>query len=480
MGGAQGIRALGMLVTTMIVARIIAPSDYGVLAMSGPVLAFVALFQDLGLSAATVQAKEIRDEQSSTIFWVNVAVSLFIAALLVIVSPAISGFYGDERVGRVTAASAGLVLLASLGIQHTALLNRHMRYRQIATIIVSGVVTSALATIALAYLLRDYWALFLGALAGSIVQLVLTWSASEWRPGARASWGETRALINFGTYVAAFNLLNFLSRNADNILIGRYWGAAQLGLYDRSYRLMFAPIKHVNSPLGRVVLPVLSRLREEPERYRAAYLFNLRALLLVTVPAAALAASASEQVILVLLGPAWSAAVPIFFWLALGMLFQPFGNSTGWLFQSSGRGKAFAQWGLVSSVITVASFIIGLPWGAVGVAMAYVIGVMIRMPFLWTWASKDTPVRGSDIAMTVLPFAITAMSIWVITTLLKAALGPLPLLIIGLLVSYLCAVFVFCLFPHGRAFLSKLSEVIKALRRGKSLEDSEIAVQSDG
>lgn len=476
MGGAQGIRAVVAVLTTMIVARIITPSDYGVLAMSGPVLAFVYLFQDLGLSAATVQAKEIRNEQSSTIFWVNIAVSLLIAALLIIASPAISDFYGDERVGRITAASAGLVLLGSLTIQHTALLTRQMRFGHIGMIIVSGVITTAIATIALAYLLANYWALFFGTLAGSIVQLVLTWAVSEWRPGPRASWSETRPLIDFGGYVAVSNLLNFLTRNADNILIGRYWGAAQLGLYDRSYRLMFAQIQFINSPLARVVLPVLSRLRDEPERYRTAYLFNLRALLLVTVPAAALAASASEQVIRVLLGPAWFAAVPIFFWLALAMLFQPIGNYTGWLFQSSGRAKAYAWWGLVSSVITVASFVVGVRWGAVGVAKAYVIMGVVRFPFLLRWATKDTPVRAIEIALALIPFAIGALGIWIVTMVLEGALAPLPLLVVGLPLGYALLIASLYAFPDGRRFLVKLLELIKALRRGASFEQSEMSL----
>lgn len=480
MGGAQGVRALLMIGTTIVASRILSPSDYGVLAMWAPILAFVLLFQNLGFSAATIQAQKISPEQSTTLFWLNVAASILIASLLIAMSPVVSAFYGDERVGSVTAASAGMVVLSSLAIQHTALLTREMRYRELAAIIVATGIADTSATIILSLHLRSYWALFLGTLAGTTAQLVLTWLRSSWRPGKRASWEQTRALIGFGGYVAAFDLLNFVNRNADNILIGRVWGASPLGLYERSQKLMLAPLQLVNAPLGRVVLPVLSRLRGEPAQYRAAYLFNLRALLLVTVPAAALAASASEPLILLLLGPAWREAATIFFWLALATLYQPLANSTGWLFLSSGRAKAYAAWGLASSVVIMSSFVIGVRWGPKGVAMAYVIGGLVRMPFLLHWAPRDTPVRTSDFGQAITPFAVGGVCTWLAVSVLDRFLPPLPLIALGLIVSYSLTLAALAAFPHGRNFLRDLSRLIRSMLRGRALSGVSRSVLADG
>jgi PST family polysaccharide transporter len=458
-GGAQAFRAFSMIISTIILARVLSPGDFGVIAMSAPILAFVLLFQDLGLSAATVQSRSVSSEQSTALFWLNFGVSIAIGALLVVLGPAIGSFYRDSRVGEVTAATAAMVIVTSVAIQHTALLNREMRYREMAIIVIASSLSSALVTIALAFWLVSYWALFLGSLTGAFVQATMTWRAHHWRPALRVSWSEARGLVGFGGYVVSFDLLNFLNRNIDSVLLGRVWGAGPLGLYERSQKLMLAPLQLVNSPLNRVMLPLLSRLRDEPERYRWAYLFALRGLLLVTVPTAVLAIAASDAVISVLLGPVWSAASPIFFWLAFATLYQPIGASTAWLFLSSGRAKAYAQWGALSSVITVASFLAGLPWGPVGVAKAYVLGgALLRLPFLLYWAPKSTPVRSKDIGVAVLPFAIAGAAAWLLIRAISS-MHPIPLIIVGGALSFLTTLGVLYGFRDGRRFLSEASKL---------------------
>jgi PST family polysaccharide transporter len=460
-GGAQVVRAISMMASTIVIARILSPSDFGVIAMSAPILAFVLLFQDMGLGTATVQSDTVKPEQSTTLFWLNVAISIPIALLMVIFAPAVGAFYRDSRVGDITAASAGLVIVTSLAIQHTALLNREMRYREMARIVIASSVASAIATIVLAIYLKTYWALFLGSFIGTFIQAAMTWTTHRWRPGLRASWLEARSLVGFGGYVATFNVLNFLNRNVDSILLGRVWGADQLGLYERSQKLMLAPLQLVNSPLSRVMLPLLSRLRDEPDRYRSAYLFALRGLLLATMPAAALAVVASDAVVLVLLGPGWTLAAPIFFWLALAVLYQPLGNSTAWLFLTSGRAKAYAAWALASNVIILLCFVIGLTWGAVGVARSYVIGGAILTPFLLVWATAKTPVRAFDILALLPPFLIAGVGTMLFVKTFESRLAPLPLIVIGLALSYLLAVAVQFALPDGKVFLASLRRLLR-------------------
>jgi asparagine synthase (glutamine-hydrolysing) len=222
------------------------------------------------------------------------------------------------------------------------------------------------------------------------------------------------------------------------------------------------------------MLPLLSRLREEPDRYRWAYLFALRGLLLATVPAAALAIAASDAVIVVLLGPAWRASAPIFFWLAFATLYQPLGNSTAWLFLSNGRAKAYAQWGLFSSAVTVASFLIGVRWGPVGVAKAYVIGgTVVRLPILLHWALKDTAIRTSDLLKLILGFVIAGAITWVITNLLHPLFAPLSLIAVGVLISYVFAIAVQLATPDGRRFFVTLARLLRSLRWGQSFDETE-------
>jgi len=467
-GGSQAIRALLMFASTLILARLLSPEDFGVVAMAAPFLAILLLFQDLGLSAATIQARTISDEQSNTLFWVTVAASACFALLLLAAAPLVGRFYHDARVGYVTAASAGILLLTSSALQPTALLSREMKFRVIARIVVASAVATFLATVLLAVLLRSYWAIVLGNVAGAAVQVASTWALQSWRPRARVSFRGAGAMLRFGGSVAGFDLLNFFARNADNILVGRYWGAGALGFYERSYALMMAPLQLINGPLGRVMLPVLSRLRDEPVRYRTAFLSSLRGLLLATTPAAALAVGTSDQLVPLLLGPNWAPASPIFFWLAIGCLYQPLGSSMGLLFTSTGRGRDLVKWALLSSATILLSFAIGLPFGAAGVAKAYVIVGLINLPVLVSWASRSTPVRGLDIYGLLVPYAAAAIITIAVLQGLAGFVHPVAVIALGLPAAYAVAAACMWSSPSGREFMRTTFRVGTSMLLGKS------------
>jgi polysaccharide transporter, PST family len=329
-----------------------------------------------------------------------------------------------------------------------------------------------LVTIVLAVLMRSYWAIVLGNLAGAAVQVVLTWLLQSWRPRARMSIRGAAGMLRFGGSVAGFDMLNFFARNADNVLIGRYWGAGALGFYERSYALMMAPLQLINGPLARVMLPLLSRLRDEPERYRNAFLSSLRGLLLATTPAAALAVATSDQLVPLLLGRQWAPASPIFFWLAIGCLYQPLGGAMGVLFTSTGRGRVLLQWALLSSATIVLSFAIGLPWGAAGVAKAYVLVGLINVPVLVSMATRATAVRSLDVYGLLLPYAAAALVTIAILRAMAGLLHPVALVALGLPLAY--AVTIACVWfsPGGRDFLETAFRVGASMLFGGRRERS--------
>jgi PST family polysaccharide transporter len=468
-GGSQCVRALLSIVTTIVVARILSPADYGVIAMWAPIFSFVLLFQDFGFSAATIQARSLSQQQSNTLFWINVLASLAIAAILIASAPLVAAFFRDSRVGLVTAASASIALVGGLAIQLTALLNREMRFRALSAIVVTSALAGAATTIISAFWIRSYWALFLGSLAATLVQTALTWAVSHRRPSAQFSLAGSRSLLALGGHIATFGLLNFFARNADNVLIGRVWGPVQLGAYDRSYKLMIAPLQLINNPLSQVMLPVLSRLQGEPERYRKSYLLSVQAILLATAPVGAIAAAESDKLVPLLLGKQWTTAAPIFFWLALTIIYQPAAGSLGWLFISRGRGRAFATWGVVSTIITVASVIVGLRGGAEGVAQAYVVGNVIVTFLLIFRATGGSPVTAADILRLLFPlFAAAALSAALVRSV-DSHFTPLVLFLLFVPVSYAIAVIATLLFGNGRTFLIELTTLAKrGTKKGSS------------
>jgi PST family polysaccharide transporter len=288
------------------------------------------------------------------------------------------------------------VLISGLALQHAALLNRDMRFGRSSAIEVINALAGFFAAALLALLFRNYWALVLGPLTGLAIQTVLTWRSINWVPG-RISFSEARRFARFGSGVTGYNLVSFVSRNADNILIAKVVGTASLGIYDRSYKLMMLPLQTLNGPVNRLLFPLLSRLQDDPERYRRTFVFAVRAVGLLTIPGIAIAAALSQRLMPFLLGHAWTAAGPIFFWLGLAGLFNPIGNMTTLLFLTSGRTDAFFRFGLFSTIVTVAAFGVGVRWGGEGVAASLFFTTALRTPLLFLYSVRQTGVRASDL-----------------------------------------------------------------------------------
>lgn len=455
-GTSQAVRIIVTILSTIVVARILSPGDYGVVAMVAPVTAFLLLFQNLGLSQAAIQAKTLDDHQSNALFWLNMAASAAIMLVLLALSPVVAWFYHDPRPGYVTAASALTVLLSGSAIQHMALLNREMRFARLSAIDIATSLVGFAATVLAAFILRSYWALWIGTFVGSLVGRSLVWRSSRWRPSLKVSFAESWHLVRFGGSITGFNLINFLIRNLDNILIGRVWGPGALGLYDRSYRLMMFPLQNINAPLGRVVLPVLARLRDEPERYRRCYLLILRGLTLATIPAIAVAVATSDRLIPFLLGPRWSAASPIFFWLSLAAFLQPVGNSTGWLFMSSGRPGAMMRWAAFQMLMMVPAFVIGVQWGPVGVAAAYFLVLILLVPLLLIYCVRGTSLSVWDLYAASAPSFISAGLIWIGLEWLTPKVSMAPLLCVAIPTAYAVNIAVLSLTSAGRESLSTM------------------------
>lgn len=454
LGVTQVVRLVLTLLSTIVISRLLSPDDYGVMAMAAPVVGFIVLFQDLGLSSATIQAREMPSALSSGLFWINMLASVAIFLALLAAAPLVAWFYGDARAGYVTAASAFGLLIAGSSLQHMALLTREMRFATLSMIEVVNALVTFLAALAAAYFLRSYWALWIGTMSGMLVQVALAWRMMPWRPALRPSLDGTGRMARFGGSLTGFNILNFISRNIDYVLIAKFAGAAAVGLYDRSIKLMMLPLQTLNGPLGRLMLPVLSRLVDQPERYRRSFLLAIRAILFVATPGIAIATAISERLMVFLLGAQWAAAGPIFFWLGLASLLQPVSNTSGWLFISSGNARAMFHWGIVSMVTTVLGILIGLSGGVVGVAMGLFVALLVRTPILYAWCVRGTSVRSSDLYLVMVEPGIGAAAGVALLFLLPAQWSTGLLLLVALPAAYAATLAAHLLTPAGRALLT--------------------------
>lgn len=467
--GSQALKFALTVGSTMVLARLLAPEDYGLVGMVAVVTGFVSMFKDLGLSAATVQREEVTDAQISTLFWANVLLSVGVAAVTAGIAPLVARFYGEPRLTDVTLAYAAGFLAGGLAVQHEALLRRQMRFVALTVIEMAALASSLGVTIALAWRGWGYWALVAGHLALSVVHAAGVWAACGWRPGGPERGSGVRSMLRFGGNLTGFGVVNYFARNLDNMLIGRYWGSQQLGLYAKAYQLLMLPIDQINVPITTVAVPALSRLNDQPERYRRAYLRILEKIALVTMPGIAFMIAASDWIVLLVLGPQWEGAARIFAVLGIAALIQPVTNTTGWLFVSQGRTHEMFRWGLTGGTIIIASIVAGLPWGALGVAASYSLTwVFVVTPLLFRAVGRGGHVRAKDFYVTIAPAFGAALGVAASLAVLRRAWEP-PGAFAGVAVAFtvacVAALAVLLALPAGRRVLRDLRGVADALLR---------------
>lgn len=391
--------------SNVVLARLLTPQDYGLIGMVTAVTGFVSLFKDLGLSMATVQKNEINHEQVSTLFWVNVALSMITMLVTAALAPAIAWFYKEPRLIGITLSLAAAFIFSGLTVQHQALLNRQMRFKALVLIDVSTTLLGIVAAMISASYGAGYWSLIVLQLVTAITNAIAVWIICGWRPGLPVLRSGVRSMLAFGGNLTGFSIINYFARNLDNVLIGKYWGAEQLGFYAKSYQLLLLPLQQINAPLSAVAVPTLSRLVDSPERYRQAYLQILRATSIMTLPLVIFMISTSDWLVLLLLGPQWHEASRLFSLLGIVALTQPVSNTAGWVFITQGRANHMLQSGVIGGVLAIAAIIAGLPWGATGVALAYAVsGLLIRTPLLFWFVGRGGSVRAKDLYYTIAPF----------------------------------------------------------------------------
>jgi PST family polysaccharide transporter len=245
-----------------------------------------------------------------------------------------------------------------------------------------------------------------------------------------------------------------------------------LGLYAKAYQLLLLPIDQINSPISAVALPVLSRLNDSPERYREAYLRILEKIAIITMPLMAFMIATSDWLVLLLLGPKWTGVSRIFALLAIAGFIQPVCSTTGWLFLTQGRPHHMFQWGLIGSSIIVVSIAVGLPWGAVGVAMSYSLGfACVTAPLLFWFVGRSGPVRARDFYHTMAPVMCASLYA-LLADLALRRLGNISNPFVGivscLLLTVLTTFVVLVLIPAGRKVLLDLNDSLFLLLRRKS------------
>ncbi len=445
--------------TTAVLGRLLTPSDFGLFAMVIAVSGLIGILNDFGFARATVQRDQITHEQVSVLFWINLLTSMAMATVLVASAPLIAAFYNEPKLTAVAMALAPAFILGALSSQHYALLERQMRFGVMACIQLVSLAVGAAAAIVLAWYGAKYWALVAMSLATGLTVVVLAWGFSGWVPSF--VWRRTHIapLVRFGAFLTGSNIVGYLGRNTATFVIGRAIGATALGLYSKAYGLVLLPINQLNGPLAGVVLSALGRLQNDAVRYRRFFLRALGLLVLVGMPLVGAAFSLAKPLVLTLLGPQWTAAVPVFRLLAPAAWLATVGAAPLWLCVSLARTNRLLICSVAELVLTLAALLIAIHWGIHGAAIAMSLSAIILFPPTVILCCAGSPVTFADILGVVWQPAVASVMAALVFVAFVARTGAWPLLVqiaIGLPV-YAC-LYLGCLavLPGGRSRLYDL------------------------
>jgi O-antigen/teichoic acid export membrane protein len=355
----------------VVLARILTRAEFGFAAMAIVVSAFIAIFTGLSLGSALVQRDELTEADRSTAFWTSLAFGAVFTLGGVALSGEVADFFGHDQVAPLFAVLSIGFTLTALAATQQALLTRDLAFRSLQLRELAATFAGGAAAVVLAVAGTGAWAIIGQQLGAGAMSVILLWSASPWRPRLLYSWASLRDLGSFGAKLFSGSLLSYFSLNGDNLLIGRFLGATALGTYSLAYNLMFMPMWRLAMPIHQVAFPAYARLRSDTARLRSSWLRGKRISSLVLAPAFLGLLAIAPDVVPAVFGSKWHAAVPVLELLCLAGLSQAVGTLNWTVLMALGEGGLFLRLNVLETVVTVAAFGAGLPWGIVGVAGFY-------------------------------------------------------------------------------------------------------------
>ncbi|HTT22817.1 MAG TPA: lipopolysaccharide biosynthesis protein [Candidatus Sulfotelmatobacter sp.] len=398
---AQAANLMLRVTSLAILARLLEPKDFGLVGMVAALTGVLNLFRDFGLSAATVQHVRVTEEQTTTLFWINVLVGILLATAASGLAPVVAAFYHEPRLYWVTIIMASTFVFNAAGIQHSARLQRQMRFTTLSVIDTGSWVVSTAVAIGAAKAGFGYWALVAMAVTLPLSSTTAFWMSTAWVPRMPSRRAGVGSMMRFGGTMTVTGIIVYFASNFEKVLLGRFWGADAIGIYGRAYQLIRIPTDILNGAIGEVAFSALSRLQDEPRRLRSYFLKGYSLVLSLTLPATVACGVFAPDLIGFVLGPKWKDAATIFRLLTPTILVFAIANPLAWLLNAIGMVGRGVKMSLVIAPLMIGSYLLGLPYGPKGVACAYSAIMILWLVPVVAWSVHHTVISFRDILVTV-------------------------------------------------------------------------------
>jgi O-antigen/teichoic acid export membrane protein len=374
----QSVKVLTQLIGVTVLARLLPPRSYGVMALATIVTNLALLFRDMGSSAAIIQAKVLTQTLNATVHWANVALGLSIGVAVAISGPLMSAVFHEPALAKILYLLAFVFPIGSFSIVHQALLERESRFRLVVTAEIIAALAGLIVAVLAALLGAGVYSLVFQVFTSMLISTIGIVLLSDFRPSLNWSRRDFNTIAAFGGNLSVFNFLAYLARNTDSIVIGRVLGATALGIYSIAYRIMLLPVQNLTSVATRALFPIMSRQRDQLSEIAALYLKAVGLIAFLSAPMMAGLFALRELFVDVVLGEKWHSSAALLAWLAPVGVIQSLVSTTGSVSMARGRTDLLLRLGVLGSLLQISGFVIGSTWGVEGVAAGYLCASVLN------------------------------------------------------------------------------------------------------
>jgi PST family polysaccharide transporter len=407
---ASGLALVAQFISTVILARLLTPADFGVVTMVTTFSLLLASFGLNGFTEAVIQFEEMDHYTASNLFWLNLGAGLVLAIAFVAAGSPLARLYRNPLVTNVAIGVSAGIFIAGASVIHLALLKRAMRFTATSANEVIGRVAYTAVAVLLALRGWGYWALVAGIVAQQLSLTIGAWWLCRWIPSLPRRTGKTTAMVRFGANVYGRFGIRYFTQNIDNLLVGWQFNAVALGFYKRAYDLFALSATQLTAPLHNVALATLSRLNQDPIRFTRCFVNSLGIIAFVGMAAGGDLTLVGKDVVRLVLGPQWAEAGRIFAFFGPGIGVMLLSSTVGWIHLSIGRPNRWLCWTILEFLVTALFFIVGLHWGPEGVAIAWSVSYWtLLIPGFW-YAGRPIGFSVSSLIATIWRYAAASLS----------------------------------------------------------------------
>ncbi|MEL7011112.1 MAG: lipopolysaccharide biosynthesis protein [Cyanobacteria bacterium J06588_4] len=455
------------LIIFLLLARLLTPETFGLIALANVFLAFMQIFLEQGFAKALIQRENLEPEHLNAAFWSQVGCGVLLTAITFITANLVADFFDQPKLVPILKCLSFIFIVNSFSQVHNALLTRKFAFKIIAMRSLFATVISGIIGISMAFAGYGVWSLVVLNITAELVSLIVMWSSVDWRPELRFSRSHFQDLFSFGMYILAFKFIKFFDKRSDNLLIGYFLGEVALGYYAIAYRILEVMTHLLVDTINKVALPTFSRLQTEPERLRQLFYKTTQFTSLIAFPTYLGMTVLAPELIVSLFGKQWIPATGIMQILALEGIVLSLSQFHKSVFVSMGKPSWNMKVILLNATANLIACLIAVRWGTIAVATAYIISSYLIFPVSQWAVNRLIEIESTAyLKQFVTPLASSAVMVGIIVSIkyyLSSMVEAKILIILGTIIGAL--VYALCvrvlepkLFKQSRELLSSAKQ----------------------